>query len=87
MATRKTSVSSALKRKACFNLDLIIVEIADKRFAVVGGETNIGHALRLLRFEQRKGFGLVEQRQQFQRTDIGRTASAGFLRRWQAPPC
>ena len=65
MADAKNQRVLGVETERLFNLDFIIVEIADQRFAVVSGEADIGDAFGLLRLEQRKRFGLVEQRQQF----------------------
>ena len=54
-----------IEPECLLNPDLIIVEVADQRFGVIGDKTDIGDAFRLLCLEQRKGFGLVEQRKQF----------------------
>ena len=48
MADAKNQRVLGVETERLFNLDLIIVEIADERFAVVGRETHIGDAFRLL---------------------------------------
>ena len=54
-----------LVEPVCFvQPDFIIVEVADARFVAVGHEINVAHDVRVVSFQQRKGFCFVEQSQQ-----------------------